>query len=307
MSRQAENTLYSLSTNFQRNVEPDEYEVILVENDSDDELGERAALAQGDNIRYFYRKESGVSPVPAMNFGFEEARASRVGFVIDGARMASPGVIEHALLAFRTCDWPLVVVPGYHLGEKEHHLNKTAGYDEETEKRLLKEIDWKNNGYDLFKISCFSGANPRGFFTQFLESNCFFCRRQSFEKVGRADPRFALAGGGSVNIFLYHALARLPESRLIVLAGEGSFHQFHGGVTTAEIADRDRELQSHRENLAEVFGGPFKGMHREPMILGTLPGPAQPFIKTSAEHAGAQYEFCRAKGVAQWNEPDGSK
>jgi glycosyltransferase involved in cell wall biosynthesis len=306
MARQAANTLYSLSARFQRNVDEDDYEVLLIENDSDDELGREAALAQGKNIRYFYRKEPGASPVPALNFGFSQARAPFVGFIIDGARMVTPGVVEHTLLARRLCDWPLVVVPGYHLGEKEHHLNQTAGHDEQSEQRLLDRIDWKENGYELFSISCFSGANPRGFLTQFLETNCFFCRRESFEKIGRADSRFTLAGGGSVNIYLYHALACLPESKLIVLAGEGSFHQFHGGVTASELADREAELASHRENLAEVFGGPFKGMHREPLVLGALPGPAQPFLETSARRAFDHYKVCKAKGIPQWNRPDGA-
>ena len=53
MSRQAENTLYSLSTAFQRNVSDDDYEIIAVENASDDPLGEARARAQAKNLRYF--------------------------------------------------------------------------------------------------------------------------------------------------------------------------------------------------------------------------------------------------------------
>jgi glycosyltransferase involved in cell wall biosynthesis len=304
MSRQAENTLYSLSARFQRNVVENDYEIIAVENDSDDELGERRALAQGSNIRFFSRRETGVSPVPALNFGFEQSRAPFVGFIIDGARMVTPRTIELALAASRIWTHPLVVVPGYHLGEKEHHYHQSSGYGDEVEQQLLEKIDWKNDGYRLFAISCFSGANPRGFFTQFLESNCFFCSRESFEKIGRADERFNLPGGGSVNIFLYHALARLPESRLVVLAGEGSFHQFHGGVTTIETEDREERLQTHRANIAEIFGGPFKGMHREPLVLGALPDAALSFLKASAEHAATQYSFCKARGVSQWQTPE---
>lgn len=304
MSRQGANTLYSLSSSFQLNVDPSDYEIVVVENDSDDMLGEARAQAQAENLRYFQRQEPGVSPVPALNFGFEQSRADFVGFIIDGARMVTPRTVEHALLASTLFDYPLVVVPGYHLGEKEHHYHQSAGYGEEAEQRLLEKIDWKRNGYELFSIACFSGANPRGFFTQFLESNCFFCRRESFDKIGRADPRFNLPGGGSVNIFLYHALARLPESRLVVLAGEGSFHQFHGGVTTVEVEDREERLKTHRANLAEVFGGPFKGMHREPTILGALPGSVLPFLQVSARHAADQYNFCRAKGVPQWHSPE---
>jgi glycosyltransferase involved in cell wall biosynthesis len=306
MSRQGENTLYSLSAAHQRNVGEDEYEVVVVENDSDDLLGEERAVALGRNIRYFHRHEEGVSPVRAMNFGFEQSRADYVGFIIDGARMATPRLIEHALLASRVAEHPLAIVPGYHLGSKEHHHNQSARYDERTEMELLERANWKSDGYSLFGISCFSGANPRGFFSQFLESNCFFCKRESFEKIGRADERFDLPGGGSVNIYLYHALARLPESELIVLAGEGSFHQFHGGVTTAEVEDREAMLQTHRDNLKEIFGGPFKGMHREPTVLGCWPGAALPFVNISSEQAATQYTNCRAVGMSQWQKPEGA-
>jgi glycosyltransferase involved in cell wall biosynthesis len=305
MSRQGENTLYSLSAAHQQNVDENDYEIVAVENASDDELGEARAIALGKNIRYFLRQEAGVSPVPALNFGFEQSRAPYVGFIIDGARMATPRLVEHALLASRAVDYPLVIVPGYHVGQTEHHLNESSAYDVRVERELLAQANWKQDGYALFRISCWSGANPRGFFSQFLESNCFFCRRESFEKIGRADPRFTLPGGGSVNIYLYHQLARLPESQLIVLAGEGSFHQFHGGVTTAEVPDREAMLQTHRDNLKEVFGGPFKGMHREPMFLGTWSPHVIDFVRASAEHAAVQYANCRASGMSPWQKPKG--
>jgi glycosyltransferase involved in cell wall biosynthesis len=307
MSRQGENTIYSLSAAHQKHVDENDYEIVVVENDSDDPMGEERAAALGKNVRYFLRHEPGVSPVPAMNFGFEQSRASYVGFIIDGARMATPRLVEFALLASRAAKYPLVIVPGYHLGQHEHHLNESSRYGADIEQRLLEQANWKDDGYALFRISCWSGANPRGFFSQFLESNCFFCRSESFEKIGRADPRFTLPGGGSVNIYLYHELARLPESELIVLAGEGSFHQFHGGVTTAEVPDREAMLQTHRDNLKEVFGGPFKGMHREPTFLGTFPSSAVDFVRASAEHAAVQYANCRAAGMSPWQKPKGAR
>jgi glycosyltransferase involved in cell wall biosynthesis len=301
MARQAENTLYSLSTAFQRNVSEADYEIVAVENSSDDELGEERATAVAPNIRYYHRVETGVSPVPALNFAFEQCRGELVGIIVDGARMVSPRVVEHVLLARNLFEHPLIVVPGYHLGDQEHHFHESAGYSEEVEERLLNEIDWKRNGYDLFNISVFSGANPKGFFGRFLESNCLFCTRESFEAIGRADPRFTLPGGGSVNIYIYHALARLPHSRLVVLAGEGSFHQFHGGVTTAEVPDREERIRTHQANLAEVFGGPFQGMHREPLILGHLPGQVQRFVQLSAEDGIRHHRFCRRRSLPEWD------
>src|SRR5258706_8686157 len=114
MPRQAENTLYSLSAHHQWDVRESDYEIIAVENESSDVLGEERALRTGGNVRYFLRKEPGASPVPALNFAFEESRAPLVCLIIDGARMVTPRVVEYALLSQRLFEHPLIAVPGYH-------------------------------------------------------------------------------------------------------------------------------------------------------------------------------------------------
>lgn len=303
MSRQAENTLHSLSAAYQRNASEQDYEVIAVENRSDDVLGEERALATGGNVRYFLRDEPGVSPVPALNFAFEQSRGDVICLIIDGARLVTPGVVEHALLAMRLARRPLIAVPGYHLGPSEHHEHATAGYDSEVERALLESIDWRRDGYALFGVSCWSGANDKGYLSPMLESNCLFCTREMFETIGRADPRFDLPGGGSVNIHLYHALAGLPGTELIVLGGEGSFHQFHGGVTTMQVEDREAMLETHRQNLRMINGGRFEGKHREPLLLGRISGQAAEALRISAERAAARHRACRALGLAEWSVP----
>jgi glycosyltransferase involved in cell wall biosynthesis len=305
MSRQAENTLLSLSSRFQQNVSEEDYEIIAVENRSDDVLGEERALAVGNNVRYFLRDEATQTPVFALNFAFEQSRAPLVCLIIDGARMVTPRLVEHALYAQRLVDHPLIAVPGYHLGPEEQHKNVTSGYDEKVEAELLERIDWKNNGYDLFKIACFSGANAKGYLAPMLECNCLFCTREAFEKIGRADERFDLPGGGSVNLHIYTKLAALQESKLIVLGGEGSFHQFHGGVTTAEIDEREAVLESHRLQLRAINGGTFEGVHREPLMLGVVPGQAQEFLKLSAGFGAFHHAACKQLGWPEWYDARG--
>jgi glycosyltransferase involved in cell wall biosynthesis len=300
MSRQAENTLYSLSARHQKNVREEDYEIIAVENRSDDVLGEARATALGKNVRYFLRDEATQTPVFALNFAYEQSRAPLVCLIIDGARMATPRLVEHALKAQRLADHPLIAVPGYHLGPEEHHKNVTAGYDERVEAELLEQSKWKEDGYGLFDIACFSGANDKGFLSPMLESNCLLCTRECFEAIGRADERFDLPGGGSVNIHIYTKLAALPNIKFIVLGGEGSFHQFHGGVTTAEVGDREEVLESHRKQLRELNGGKFEGAHREPMLFGVIPGKAQLFLQTSAGRAAFRHTFCKKLGLDEW-------
>lgn len=300
MSRQAENTLRSFAVPYQRGVAPSDYEVIVVENASSDVLGEGRARATGKNVRYFFREEPGTSPAPALNFGVAQAEGERLGLVIDGARLVSPRVLEYALMALRMDEHGLVAVPGYHLGPSEQQSN--PGYDEATEQELLRLSRWTEDGYRLFDVSCMSSANRHGVFHPFMESNCLFCSRASYERIGGADERFDLPGGGSVNLYLYRRLALLPESRLFVLPGEGSFHQFHGGVTTTPAEDLDAVLLSHRTQLAKILGAPFEAPRREPILLGAVTSHAQPALGYSVERALSRFERFGKVGKPAWSD-----
>jgi hypothetical protein len=298
--RQADNTLYSLSMRHQRHVTADDYEIIVVENGSNAEYGEERARAHGENVHYFRRSEAGVSPVPALNFGFEQARAPLVGLMIDGAHMVTPRVVEHVLKAQKLQKCPLIAVPAHHLGHAEHHLNRTNRYDEEVEKQLLSDTNWKDDGYALFDIACWSGANYNGYFSPAIESNALFCTRTAFESVGRADTRFDGPGGGVVNQDLYDRLCRLPEARLVVLAGEGSFHQFHGGVSTSEFEGRDDVIQSLQNQLVSIRGQAVVGYDREPLMLGVISRQGLAYLKRSAELGNLRYRMCATEKRIEW-------
>ena len=300
MSRQASNTLFTLSTAYQRNVSEDAYEVIVVENASDDILGEERALSFGENFRYFLRYETSPSPVKSVNFGFSQSRAPMIGFMIDGARMLTPRVIEYALYAQRITPYALVDVPGYHLGTNWHQFNQTYGYNEDVEKDLLGTVDWKQNGYLLFEICSLSEANRSGYLSPIMECNCLFCSRESFEKTGRADERFNLPGGGMINLHLLRCLSMLPESKVVVLPGEGSFHQYHGGVTTQESGQHEALIKSFHEQYEKLMGHPLKLYPREPMMIGAVTGWAQKFLQKSAEKAGRRFLRLSNQGEKEW-------
>ena len=116
MSRQAMNTLYSLSAHYQRNVCEADYEVLVMENLSDDSLNASDITALGNNFRYFPRHETSASPVNAINEGFREAQASFIGLIIDGARIVTPRVVEYAIAVARTSENPLLATPTFNLG-----------------------------------------------------------------------------------------------------------------------------------------------------------------------------------------------
>lgn len=283
MPRQALNTLMSLTPDYQEGANAADYEVIIVENRSQRNMDVTAIAALPGNFHYFLRDEPGVSPAAAINFGFSQAKGRVIGLMIDGARMVTPGVVHFTLMALRMNPDAMVVVPGYHLGENEQQYHLTNGYSEEKEKAILEKIDWQHNGYRLFDISCLSGANPNGVFHPFMECNCLFFSADIFRDIGQADERFDLPGGGALNLSIYRKVAMHPRTRLFMLAGEGSFHQLHGGVTTSEVDKREAILQRQSEQLSELLGEPFRSPKIEPVLLGKIPGPALRYLKHSVE------------------------
>jgi len=302
MPRQAGNTLFSLSSNFQRGVNKSDYEVIVVENSSDANLDESTVLSMGENFRYFRREESGVSPVPAINFALEQCRAPNLGLIIDGARMLSPRTLQHVLHAFRINANALVSVPGYHLGEQDQKSHLSNNYGEAEEQRLLQQVQWQANGYGLFDIACFSSGNKRGYLQPFMESSALFCQARHFQAIGGADNRFTLAGGGSINLHIYRSLGMLPETQLFILPGEGSFHQFHGGITTSEYEQRDAALKSFKDQIDSFWDGQFKALTREPVLLGNITRSSQRHLLESLGFAQKRFARLTQNGKPIWED-----
>ena len=99
MPRQAFNTLLSFAPDYQQDVDADDYEVVIVENRSARNMDAASIEKLPGNFRYFIREEKGVSPAAAINFAVGVAKGKYIGLLIDGARMVTPGVVRHALMA----------------------------------------------------------------------------------------------------------------------------------------------------------------------------------------------------------------
>lgn len=300
MRRQAMNTLYSLSPRYQQNIAAEDYEVIIVENHSSHSLDPKEVKHILPNSHYYLREESSSSPVHAINFGFQQCRASMIGLMIDGARMLSPRVLEYALMAQKIDTNALVAVPGYNLGPAEHQHAQHHQYDESMEIQQLGDIAWKENGYRLFDISSIGGANPTGVINPLLESNCVFASQSCFEKIGWADTEFSYPGGGSLNLHIFRSLGMLPETQhYFILPGEGSFHQQHGGVTTQAREDRDQLLRTFAKQINKRWGV-FSVLKREPILLGAVTVHAQTFLKFSCQEATIRFNRLDKKNNHHW-------
>ena len=300
MSAQLENTLLTLAPDYQLGVDEGDYEVIVIENSSTDNLSPERVAALPNNFLYLLRDETAVSPVYAVNEGFSMCRAPFICLMIDGARMVSPGIIRTALQAYAISKNAIVAIPGYHLGQEEQHL--VAGQQDQAvyESQLLASVDWQSDGYELFGISTFSGANRQGYLNPIMECNCLFASAENFAAIGHANTEFQLPGGGSINLHMYRGLGMLPGSEFYVLPGEGSFHQYHGGVTTSSYEKREADIAEHKVQLHSFWPGGFHSLRRDATLLGRVSPQALPFLSYSVQNKERRSKRFHDNGKDPW-------
>jgi len=280
MPRQAANTARSLMPEYQQGIDADAYEVLIVENRSKRNMEQGFIDSLPSNFRYFLRDETEPTPTHAINFGIEQSRAENICVMIDGARLLTPGVARNIVLAHRVAQPAVVTVPGYHLGHKPQQQSVADGYGEDLEQRMMKSIQWPVNGYRLFDIACFSVSSAAGFYMPHSESNCISMPRGVWEDLGGYDARFDMRGGGLVNLDLYKRACEYPGSAHIVLQGEGTFHQFHGGVTTGgkDVGDRQAFMDAIKKQYKDIRGEWFSQPVTNPIYFGELSENVQRFV-----------------------------
>lgn len=285
MQMQAEKTLQSLTPQYQEGVSERDYEVIVVENESANNLNPEFLRTLPDNFSYQLRAEREPTPVHAVNHGAGISRGNYICVMIDGARMVTPGVVRNILRGHRLHDKAVVTVPGYHIGEQLQQDAVDRGYGVEEDQALIRSIGWPLDGYRLFDIACFSGSCVPGFFRPNSESNCISIPRDLWAALGGLDTRFNARGGGLVNLDLYKRACEFPGAEHVVLLGEGTFHQFHGGVTTGGEAREKRAalMRDIKIQYEQIRGEPYHSPVTHPVFLGELPRPALRFVQASAE------------------------
>jgi hypothetical protein len=281
MARELPRTLFSLAPYYQRGVDAEDYEIVVVDNGSPCPLDEVVLAAFPGRLRAVRVEPAPASPAHAANVGLEMAEGEVVGLIIDGARMASPGLLGDAKLAMLLADRPVVATPGYHLGATRHMEAGDAGYDQSTEDRMLEDVDWLADGYKLFEVSTLAGSSGRGWFGPMGESSALFMLRETWRELQGLDERFELPGGGLVNHDLYRRACALEGARLIVLLGEGTFHQFHGGAATSRRLGWD-EMHSEYEALR---GERYRPPTNDPLYLGGITPPALSHLERSVQLA----------------------
>ena len=278
MDREMQRTIYSLSPAYQRGVKGSEYEVIVVDNGSENPLKTDHWISRpGWRVRLFRRPPGDVSPCRAVNAGVDSARASHVCVMVDGARMLSPGVIAGMLQQIRISSNFFVFTLGWHLGTQPQNVSITQGYSKKSEDKMLRQTRWREDGYRLFEISCLAASSIGGWFSSINESNCFAISRAQFKAMGGFDERFVSPGGGLVNLDFFKQAVESAELELCVLLGEGSFHQIHGGVATNVTMDAHPGV-AFAEEYQNIRGQAYRSPTYDPLYVGSLSKSARRFL-----------------------------
>jgi hypothetical protein len=281
MARELPRTVRSLSPGYQLGLNADDYEVIVIDNGSPQPVGPGSMVTFGGHLRLERIDPAPPSPARAANRGLNLAEGDLVGLIVDGARLASPGLLAEARRAACLADRPVITAPAFHLGPVRHMQAAEAGYDQAAEDRLLGDSGWEDDGYRLFEISTLAGSWGRGLFGPAGESSSLFCPRPIWDELGGLDERFSLPGGGLVNHDVYRRACARKGIELIVLLGEGTFHQFHGGAATS----RRHSWEEMQADYQAITGVPHQPPANPPLYLGSSRPALLPLIERSARQA----------------------
>ncbi|HUB15402.1 MAG TPA: class I SAM-dependent methyltransferase [Acetobacteraceae bacterium] len=268
MPRELPRTIRSLSPAMQREIEARDYEVILIDNGSTRPADAVQLHTLLPDLVMRRMPEPTVSPVPAVNFGLSLARGDLVGVCIDGARMASPGLLSMALAASRLHDRPVIGTIGFHLGPAVQSESIRHGYTEAAEDTLLAGIGWEADGYQLFSIASLASSSGGGWFALPTESNAWFLRAAHWRALGGWDAGFVSPGGGLANHDTWARACADPTACVIMLLGEATFHQVHGGVATN---NPNPPMALFHAEYQRLRGHPYRPPTRQSLYFGSLP------------------------------------
>lgn len=267
MDRELPRTIHTLGQAYQRDLEGIDYELIVIDNGSANPVEEDALRQITGNVRVIRTQNPSQSPAGAINAAAAGAKGQIIGLFIDGARMASPGLLAGALRAYRADPTKAVGSVAFHLGPDVQTRSVLEGYDQAVEDEILASIPWREDGYTLFSQSVLAMSSAQGWFGVLAESNGVFLDRALWDRLGGLDERFATPGGGLVNLDFWKRAVEASDNAPWIVLGEGTFHQVHGGAATNGSQDDRQKMHAEYEAL---FGAPYVKPAYTPRLIGSV-------------------------------------
>lgn len=274
MKRELPRTVRSLSRKCQEGLDDIDYEIVVVDNGSTSPIHPNSFVDIDPRIRVENVQNAHPSPAEAVNRAVSRSTGRAVCVILDGARMVTPRTLSSGLRAMATHPRAVVTPMAWHLGPDHQSRSVPLGYGAAAEDELLEKIEWPADGYRLFDIAALAMANSDGFFGSINESCCLMLPRELWDEVGGLDERFTQPGGGLVALDLFTRLVTSPGNELIILLGEGSFHQVHGGASMQPDAAHGAWSQEYKR----ITGQPYRRPAIRPTYFGTMPEPARRWI-----------------------------
>jgi cephalosporin hydroxylase/glycosyltransferase involved in cell wall biosynthesis len=279
MRRELPRTVWSLSPALQRGIAAEDYEIIVVDNGSTKPFDREECRRYGGNIAFHDVPNATPSPAAAINLGLAQAKGELIGVMIDGARLASPGLLAGAMNAAKLHHRPVVATLAFHLGpDMQTASARWLGYDQKREDELLASVKWEANPYRLFEIACFAGSSRGGWFAALRECNALFLKAAHWRELGGCDEAFQSPAGGLANHDMWIRAVSSPDNQVIVLLGEGTFHQIHNDFSTWK-PDR---LNVFRAEYQRIRGRPYQALRYSPIFVGSVPPAALTPLEYSA-------------------------
>lgn len=270
MHREVERTLFSISRDYQRDIENIDYQVVVLDHGSSIPLDDEMVSSFGSEFVLKRFSTGNPSPIKAINEVVREVYGQYLMISIDGARIFSPGILSWSAKALQLYRNGFVHTLAWHLGPDVQNRSMLNGYDQQVEDQLLEKCKWKEDGYRLFDISTLAGSSERGMFSDIGESNCFALSRQQYLEMGGYHPGFCLPGGGLANLDFFRRAMSDPALMPVRLLGEGTFHQFHGGVAT-NVPMVDHPMMAFQEEYKQLYGYYWElPRGQSPVILGRV-------------------------------------
>ena len=274
MPHAARHTLRALAADYQRGIDAADYEVVVVDNGSTPPLDTAFVADLSGNYRCLRIADASLSPAPAVNRGAAAARGAILGVIQDGARIATPGLLATARTAVGTHPRAAVTAVGWLLG-RPVATGPTTADDADTAAavaRLLAVAGWPDDPDRLFEVSRLDGSMH--WFGPGSESTVLFLRHSLWNELGGIDERFDEPGGGFVCLDLFARLLALPGIHPMLLLGEGTVHQPHGGVST-DIPPSTRlpRVEAWLAHYREITGHDLRLSAPEFTYYGRMPDP----------------------------------